>query len=128
MKQRISLFTVLVVSLISLVCCETIDPINQVRLLEFEAYFLDELAGDVLCIEHWHYHFEEEQTEVHRSLPAGYSKNRKTNNDGVGNIAVLLGNSTNSIPEVLPSIHNHQPNTVEIFESVSLLSVILFLY
>ena len=91
MKQTFSLFAVLLVCLIPLVFCETVDPINEVRLLEFESYFFDELDGDVLCIERWHYHFVEEQTEVHRSLPAGYSSTRRTNNDGVGNIAVLLG-------------------------------------
>ena len=79
---------------------------------------LPKASGNLLIIEQIKYYFDTPHTEVYRSLPAGYSPNRLSNNDGIGNFLIFYNNQL-EIKEEPPSLYNHEENTFEIFEDVN---------
>lgn len=79
---------------------------------------LPKASGNLLIIEQIKYYFDTPHSEVYRSLPAGYSPNRLSNNDGIGNFLIFYNNQL-EIKEEPPSLYNHEENTFEIFEDVN---------
>ena len=103
-----------------------IEETGVIELMQLECHILSQLDGDLLCIERLHYNFAVPHAQVYRSLPAGYHPYRINNNDGLGNFFVFLGNDTTPLPEAIPSVSQHVPNTFEIFEDVCLFEIFIW--
>ena len=93
---------------------------GYIDLIEIEVYVPEELKGDVLVVERWHYHFSQPSSSVSRLLPVGFSGVKGCNCDAIGNILVFDGPELSSpLPEA-PFGEEPAEGTFQVIEEVRL--------